>query len=259
MMAKFLEAVLKARVLIVIAFIGVLCWGYHAYKDIPRDAFPDISPVMVPVFCEADGLAAEEVEEMISQPVETAMSGLPGVTLVKSTSGFGLSVVYVYFRDDIDIYFARQIVSERLDSITSQLPPQVEKPELGPISTGLGQVFIYYLDADPAKVDTQGKALDAWLRELNDFVVKRQLQTVPGVTTILSMGGHVLQYQVRLDADAMRRYDVAFSDVVEKIQVNNRNVGGQYLEIGSEEYLLRGIGRLNTLQDIAGITIKEHK
>ena len=256
-MAKFLETLLKSRYLVLTALAGILIYGYWAYKDIPRDAFPDISPVMVPVFCEADGLAAQEVEEMISQPVETAMSGLPGVTLVKSTSAFGLSAVYVYFKDDVDIYFARQLIAERLSSIMDQLPAGVPKPELGPISTGLGQIFIYYLEADPSKVDTQGKELDAWLRELNDFVVKRQLQTVPGVTAILSMGGNVLQYQVRLNADAMRRFDVSFQDVVEKIQENNRNVGGQYLEIGAEEYLVRGVGRLNTLGDIAGITIRE--
>ena len=256
-MAKLLETILKMRVLVVLALCGVIVWGVRSYIDIPRDAFPDISPVMVPVFCEADGLAAEEVEQMISQPVENAMSGLPDVTLVKSTSGFGLSVVYVYFEDDVDIYFARQLVSERLDSVMPMLPAGVPKPELGPISTGLGQVFIYYLEADESKVNTGGKAVDSWLRELNDFVVKRQLQTVPGVTSILSMGGHVLQYQVRLNPDAMRRYNVAFSDVVEKIQLNNRNVGGQYLEIGSEEFLVRGVGRLNTLEDIADITIKE--
>lgn len=114
-----------------------------------------------------------------------------------------------------------------------------------------------YLQADKNKVNTQGKAVDSWLRELNDFVVKRQLQTVPGVTSILSMGGHVLQYQVQLDPDAMRRHDIAFSDVVEKIQLNNRNVGGQYVEIGAEEFLVRGIGRLNSISDIANITIKE--
>ena len=257
-MAKILEFILKNRGIVLVLLAGVLCWGYHSYKNIPRDAFPDISPVMVPIFCEAEGLAAQEVEEMISQPVEAAMSGLPDVTLVKSTSAFGLSVVYVYFKDDVNIYFARQLVSERLASMTNQLPANVPVPELGPISTGLGQIFIYYLEADKKVVNTQGKALDSWLRELNDFVVKRQLQTVPGVTAILSMGGHVLQYQVSVDADAMRRYDVAFSDVVEKIQANNRNVGGQYLEIGSEEYLLRGVGRLNTIEDIADITIKEN-
>lgn len=256
-MAKMLEILLRSRYLVLILLAGILTWGYYSYRDIPRDAFPDISPVMVPVFCEADGLAAQEVEEMISQPVETAMSGLPDVTLVKSTSGFGLSVVYVYFKDNVNIYFARQLVSERLSAMSDQLPAGVSKPELGPISTGLGQVFIYYLEADESRVNTEGKAVDTWLRELNDFVVKRQLQTVPGVTTILSMGGHVLQYQVRLDADAMRRYDVSFKDVVEKIEENNRNVGGQYLEIGAEEYLVRGVGRLNTLEDIANITVKE--
>lgn len=189
-MDKLLEIILKNRGIVLVLLAGILCWGYHSYKNIPRDAFPDISPVMVPIFCEADGLAAQEVEEMISQPVEAAMSGLPDVTLVKSTSAFGLSVVYVYFKDDVNIYFARQLVSERLASMTNQLPSNVQTPELGPISTGLGQIFIYYLEADKKIVNTQGKPLDSWLRELNDFVVKRQLQTVPGVTAILSMGGH---------------------------------------------------------------------
>lgn len=256
-METIIRTALRLRGLVLVVLFAVIGFGVYQYLETPRDAFPDISPVMVPIFAEAPGLAAEEVERMISQPIESAMSGLPDVTLVKSTSSFGMSVVYLYFRDGTDIYFARQLVAERLQNAESALPPDLPKPELGPISSGLDQIFIYYLQADPKRVDTEGKELNAYLRELNDFVVKRQLQTVPGVTAILSMGGHVLQYQVRLDPEKMRTYDVSFDEIVDAIRSGNRNVGGQYLEIGAEEYLVRGIGMLQTLDDIRGITIRE--
>lgn len=148
-------------------------------------------------------------------------------------------------------------VAERLRSAEAALPPNLPKPELGPISSGLGQIFIYYLQADRKVADTEGKELNSYLRELNDFVVKRQLQTVPGVTAILSMGGHVLQYQVQLNPELMRKYDVSYDDVVEAIDANNRNVGGQYIEIGAEEYLVRGIGMLKSLDDIRNLTVRE--
>ena len=247
MIDKIIQAGLYLRVPVLILMFAVIGFGVYSYIETPRDAFPDISPVMVPVFTEAPGLAAEEVELMISQPIESAMSGLPDVTLVKSTSGFGMSVVYVYFKDKADIYFARQLVAERLRSAEAGLPPNIPGPELGPISSGLGQIFIYYLQTDRKVVDTEGKELNSYLRELNDFVVKRQLQTVPGVTAILSMGGHVLQYQVRLNPAKMRKYDVSFNDVANAINRNNRNVGGQYIEIGAEEYLVQDPPDRNTV------------
>lgn len=257
MIAKIIEYSLQLRWFMLLLTIGIMALGLYAYIETPRDAFPDISPVMVPIFAEAPGLAAEEVEMMIAQPIESYMNGLPNVTLVKSTSSFGLGVIYVYFEDNVDIYFARQIVAERLQSAQSLLPSGIEQPELGPISTGLGQIFIYYLEADPNIVDTEGKDVLTYLRELNDFVVKRQLQTVRGVTSILSMGGYVLQYQIRVNPESMRRYNISFQDIVEAVQVNNRNVGGQYVEIGSEEFLVRGIGMLKTLNDIGNITLRE--
>ncbi len=256
-MKKLIEIIMHLRWLIVILMLGIIGYGIYCYREIPQDAFPDISPVMVPVFAEVPGLAAEEVELMVVQPIETAMSGLPDVTEVKSTSGFGMGVIYVYFKDSVDIYFARQLIAERLSAAESLLPPGTPKPELGPISTGLGQVFIYYLQADKNVVDTGGKELNSYLRELNDFIVKRQLQTVQGVTAILSMGGHVLQYQIQLDPQEMRRYDVTMEDIVTAVQENNRNVGGQYVEIGSEEYLIRGIGMLESLDDIRALSVKE--
>ena len=222
----------------------------------PKDAFPDISPVMVPIFAEGHGMAPEEIERLITYPIESSMNGLPGVTLVKSTSAFGMAVIYVYFSDDTDIYFARQLVNQRLNSAMEDLPDLEEAPTLGPISSGLGEVFMYYLTLDEGLAHLEGKDPGAYLREINDWQVKYQLQTVPGVTEILSMGGHVLQYQVKLNPLNMLEYDISIDDVVSAIRDNNRNVGGQFLVVGSEEYLIRGVGLLEELEQIGSIPLK---
>lgn len=248
---------LKTPGLIILAVLAVIGVGIMQYRSMPVDAFPDISPVMVPVFAEGHGMAPEEIERLITYPIESAMNGLPGVTEVKSTSAFGMAVVYVYFTDSTDIYFARQIVAERMASIIGQLPKLDEPPTLGPISTGLGQIYFYYLKADPAVADTEGKPVDTWLREINDWIVKFKLQAVPGVTEILSMGGHVLQYQIHVNPNALLKYKLTLQDIVEAVNANNRNVGGQFLVIGAEEHLVRGIGLLEGLEDISNIQIKE--
>ena len=255
MINKMIEFSLRVRGLVIAATIGVLVFGVYSYRHMPVDAFPDISPIMVPVFAEVDGMAPEEIERLITFPIENAMNGLPDVTQIKSTSAFGMSVIYVYFKDGTDIYFARQLVAERLAAALADLPEMREPPMLGPISTGLGQVFMYYLTLDES-VDTEGKAPDVYLRELNDWVVKYQLQTVPGVTDILSIGGHVLQYQVRVNPYELQRYRISMEDVVEAIRANNRNAGGQFLVLGSEEALVRGIGLLENLEQIRDIPIR---
>ena len=251
----FFKFVLKNKLLATVALIGVILLGISLYRDLPTDAFPDISPVMVPVFAEAHGMAPEEIERLITFPIESAMNGLPGVKLIKSTSAFGMAVVYVYFQDEIDIYFARQIVAERLAGASADLPEMHEPPALGPISTGLGEVFMYYLTAD-STVDTEGKDVNTYLREVNDWVVKYQLQTVPGVTDILSMGGHILQFQIIVDPYALNKYDLALDDIVAAVTANNRNAGGQFLVLGSEEYLVRGVGLLEKLEDIRNLKLK---
>ena len=255
---RLIDASLRTHGLVIIAILAVIGFGVYAYTQMPVDAFPDISPIMVPVFAEAHGMAPEEIERLITYPIETAMNGLPGVTQIKSTSAFGMAVVYVYFTDDTDIYFARRLVSERLASAMPELPEMHDPPTLGPISTGLGQIFIYYLTADKA-VDTRGKETNTYLRELNDWVVKRQLQSVPGVTDVLSIGGHVLQYQIRVDPYALREYDLRLENVVEAVRKNNRNVGGQFLVLGSEEHLVRGLGLLQSLKDIRDVPLKVRK
>ncbi len=246
---------LKFRALVILGTLGILAMGIVRYRQMPVDAFPDISPVMVPVFVEAHGMAPEEIERLITFPIEAAMNGLPGVTQLKSTSAFGMAVIYVYFKDAVDIFFARQLVSERLAAASAELPELHEPPMLGPISTGLGQIFIYYLTLEEG-AETGGLDTNTYLRDINDWIVKFQLQTVPGVTDILSVGGHVLQYQIRVDPFALRKYDLHLEDIVGAVQAGNRNAGGQFMVLGSEEYLVRGIGLLESLDDIRSLPLK---
>ena len=255
MIDYIIEKAIKERLIIIVVLLCVIGYGIYEYQRLPVEAFPDVSPVMVPVFAEAHGMAPEEVERLITFPIETAMNGLPGVTQVKSTSAFGMAAVYVYFSDDTDIYFARQIVAERLTNAMADLPEMHEPPGLGPISSGLGQIFIYYLTIEES-TDTGGKDPATYLREINDWIVKFQLQSIPGVTDILSIGGHVLQYQVRINPDQMHQYHIAPAEIVEAIRKNNKNAGGQFLTLNHEEYLVRGIGLLQDLDDIRNLPIK---
>ncbi len=250
-----IEQSLKNRLLTMILLVAVALIGVYHYFQLPTDAFPDMSPVMVSIFTETHGMAPEEVERLVTFPIESSMNGLPSVTQVKSTSAFGMSVVYVYFEDDVDIYFARQLVAERVAATSDNLPDLEEPPVLGPISTGLGEVFMYYLITD-STVDTEGKELGAYLREINDWQVKYQLQGVKGVTEILSMGGHVLQYQIKVNPYALKKYDLTIEDIHGVVEANNRNAGGQFIVSGSEEALVRGIGLATTLEDLEDMPLK---
>ncbi|MFH1942981.1 MAG: CusA/CzcA family heavy metal efflux RND transporter [bacterium] len=257
MIERFVQFALKQRLLILMLIIFLAGFGIHSYQQLPIDAFPDISPVMVSVFAEAHGMAPEEVERFITYPIEYAMNGLPGVTEVKSTSAFGMAVVYIYFEDDVDIYFARQLVSERLAKAAEEIPDSDERPILGPITTGLGQIFIYYLTLEDG-ADTEGMPPDIYLRTINDWIVKFQLRTVNGVTDILSIGGNVLQYQVLMDPNELIKFDLTVDDVIQAIQTNNKNVGGQFIVKGSEEYLVRGLGLVGSTDDLKQIKLRTY-
>ncbi len=255
MIQRIVQFALNQRLLVIILIIFLVGFGVYSFRQLPIDAFPDISPVMVPVFADAHGMAPEEIERLITYPIESAMNGLPGVREVKSTSAFGMAVIYVYFEDDVNIYFARQIVGERLAKAAEEIPESDERPILGPITTGLGQIFMYYLTLEEG-APTDGLSPDIFLRTVNDWIVKFQLRTVKGVTDILSIGGNVLQYQVRLDQYQLIKYDLTLDDVVEAINANNRNVGGQFIVKGPEEYLVRGLGLVSSLEDLETIKLK---
>lgn len=247
MIDRVLEFSLKNRFFVVLLAIGVLCGGVYAFSRLPIDAFPDVSPVLVQIITETPGLAPEEVEKLVTYPVEVAMNGLPGVAQTKSLSAFGISQVSVYFNDDVDIYFARQLTLERLQEAKEQIPPGLGEPTLGPITTGLGQIYLYVVEAP-------GRDLIE-VRSLQDWTVKYGLRTVPGVTEVLSVGGGVKQYQVRVDPRALRQYRVTISQVRDALLANNRNVGGGFVVRGAEEYLIRGIGLAETLNDLGSVIV----
>ena len=246
MIEPLLAFSLKNRLLIVLMAIGVLGGGAYALTRLPIDAFPDVSPVLVQIVTESPGLAPEEVEKLITYPVEVAMNGLPKVDQVKSLSAFGISQVSVYFHDDVDVYFARQLTLEKLQQAKSEIPPGLGEPKLGPITTGLGQIYQYVVRGGQSTTE---------LRTLQDWVVKYNLRTVPGVTEVLSFGGDVKQYQLRVDPRAMLQYGVSLADIRQAVGVNNRNVGGGYITRGPEEYIIRGIGLAENLDDLRNIIV----
>ncbi|HEY6435900.1 MAG TPA: efflux RND transporter permease subunit, partial [Ignavibacteriaceae bacterium] len=243
-MKKIIDFALKNRLLIIVLGLIIMAAGYLSYKSLPVDAFPDVSPSLVQVFTTTEGLAPEEVEKYVTYPVEVTMNGLPNLKTIRSVSNFGLSVVNIYFEDGTDIYFARQLVNERLTEAREQIPEGFGDPQMGPISTGMGLVLFYYLD------DTTGKYTLEELRSIQDWLIKFQLQTVPGVTEVLGIGGYEKQFQVVVDPSALLRYDVTINDLVEKIKANNLNVGAQFIEKDAEEFVVRSVGLTQTIEDI---------
>ncbi len=249
-MNRIIDYVLRNQLLITVLAIIVMAAGYLSYKQLPIDAFPDVSPALVQIFTQTEGLAPEEIEKYVTYPVETTMNGLPNLQLIRSVSNFGLSVVNVYFEDGTDIYFARQLVNERLTEAREQIPEGFGEPSMGPISTGMGLILFYYLE------DETGKYSLEELRTIQDWLVKYQLQTVPGVTEILGIGGWEKQYQVVVNPNSLLRYDVTVNDVVDKIKANNLNVGAQFLEKNAEEFIVRSTGLTSNIEDLENIVIK---
>jgi cobalt-zinc-cadmium resistance protein CzcA len=254
MIEQIIRFSFKYKLLVLALFLGVCGAGVYSVAHLPIDAFPDVSPNLVQVFAEAEGMAAEEVEQLISRPVEVAMMGIPGVKKIRSLSSHGLSTVNVYFEEDVDIYFAHQLVDERLKIAEEGIGEGVHLPhgvEKGPVVSGMGKILAYYVD---------GEGYDTTeLRTLQDWVVKRNLQTVPGVAQVLSQGGHVRQYQVRVLPDNLLKYDLTIEDVADAIRHNNQNMGAGLIERGSEELMVRSLGQIKTVADIENIVLKSDR
>lgn len=251
-MRAFIKAGVNQRLLILILAVGVLAAGAYSYRGLPVDAFPDVTPALVQVFTETQGLAPEEVERYVTYPIEVAMNGLPNLKEIRSISNFGLSVINIYFEDGTDIYFARNLVNERLQVARDDIPPGFGEPEMGPISTGLGQILFYFVE------DESGQRSSEEMREIQDWVIKFSLQTVPGVTEVLSLGGEVKQFQIEAEPTALLRYGLAIGDVVNAVEANNRNVGAQYIVKNAEQYLVRSVGLAQDMRDLEDIVLKVH-
>ncbi|MCF6250161.1 MAG: CusA/CzcA family heavy metal efflux RND transporter [Methylococcaceae bacterium] len=250
MINQIINLSLRSRLLMLVLAVVVIATGYRSYQGLPVDAFPDVSPNLVQIFTITDGLAPEEIEMYVTYPVEAAMTGLPSIEKIRSVSNFGLSVVNVYFEDDVSIYFARQLVGERLQEARDQIPSSFGEPSMGPISTGMGLVLFYYL-----KDDTQKYSLED-LRSMQDWIVKFNLQTVKGVTEVLGIGGFEKQYHIVVQPDALLRYKVTLNELIERVRANNLNVGAQYLEKNSEQFIIRSVGLAKGISDIENIVVK---
>ncbi|RLA04614.1 MAG: CusA/CzcA family heavy metal efflux RND transporter [Gammaproteobacteria bacterium] len=256
MLNKLIDLGVQNRLMVVLALVATMVAGVLILPKLNLDAFPDVTNVQVQINTEARGLAAEEVEQLITFPIESVMYALPDVEEVRSISKTGLSVITVVFREGTDIYFARQLVFERLQAAREQIPEGIGTPEMGPNTSGLGQVYQYILRADDSeKYDALA------LRSLNDWVVKLLLMPVGGVTDVLSFGGEVRQYQVQLDPQRLLAYGLGIDEVTEAIEANNRNAGGWYLDRGAEQLVIRGVGWLRSgedgLRDLGNIPLKD--
>ncbi len=256
MLNKLIDFAVCSRLLVVLGLLALIAGAVLILPRLNLDAFPDVTNVQVQINTEARGLAAEEVEQLITYPVESVMYALPDVEEVRSISKTGLSVITVVFKEGTDIYFARQLVFERLQAARERIPEGIGTPEMGPNTSGLGQVFQYILRTDdPERFDA------ITLRSLNDWVVKLLLMPVDGVTDVLSFGGEVRQYQVMLDPQRLLAYHLTGDDVAAAIEANNRNAGGWYMDRGEEQLVIRGVGWVRSgedgLRDIGNIPIKE--
>lgn len=256
MIDRIIEFALRQKILVLIATLLLVGFGLYAFRSIPIDAFPDVTNIQVQVITEAPGRSPIEVEQFVTYPIEVQMTGLPRLVELRSLSKFGLSMVTVVFEDNVDIYFARQLILERLIQARENLPSGVE-PTMGPISTGLGEVYQYTLERPsgaPPKLNPEEDLME--LRTIQDWLVRPILKTVPGVTDVNAFGGHVKQYQVLIDPDRLKKYDLTLREVFESVARNNTNAGGNILEHASERYLIRGVGLIKDLQDIRDIVVK---
>lgn len=256
MLDKIIDFSVNNRLIVLLMLLVCLIVGILLIPRLNLDAFPDVTNVQVVINAESPGLAAEEVEQLITFPIEAAMYSLPNVEEVRSISKVGLSVVTVVFKDIVNIYFARQQVFERLQIAREKMPMGIGTPEIGPNTSGLGQIFQYVLRTDdPKKFNTMT------IRSLNDWVVKLLLAPVDGVTDLLSFGGEVRQYQVQIDPSRLLAYKLKTEDLVNAIESNNRNAGGWYLDRGAEQLVIRGVGWVRSgekgLEDIANISVKD--
>ena len=247
MIERILEWSLKNRVLVLFSSLVLVAGGLQAMTLLPIDAVPDVTNVQVQVLTKAPALGPEEVEKFITTPIELAMSGLPDLVEVRSTSKFGLSAVTIVFEDGTDIYFARQQVGERLGAAKESIPEGYGEPEMGPVTTGLGEIFQF---------EVRGKGKSAMeLRTILDWDITPRLRTVPGVVEVNSFGGELKTYEVRVRPDDLRRFDIALDTVMEALQKNNANAGGAYIEQNAEQYLVRGEGLLATVDDIGDVVV----
>ena len=246
MINRVIEFSLKNRFIVVALYLLLAGWGYWALRGTPIDAIPDLSDNQVIVFTDWTGRSPKEVEDQVTYPLTTSLQGLPGVRVVRGQSAFGFSMINIIFEDKVDLYWARTRVLERLNLVTKQLPDGVV-PTLGPDATGVGQIFWYTVEGDGINLRD--------LRTLQDWFIRYQLNSVPGVAEVASVGGYVQQYQVDVDPNRLRAYNIPLSMVVDAVKRSNTNVGGNVVEQNGQWSVVRGVGLITSVADVENIVV----
>ena len=255
MLEKLIAYTLKQKGMVIFAALVIVVFGFYSYTKLPIDAFPDVTNIQVEVISHADGLSAIEIERNVTYPIETAMRGLPDIEQLRSVTKFGLSIVTIVFKDNVDIYFARQLVFERLAEAREKVPKGVNIA-MGPIGTAMGEIYQYTLEGKAPQDPEQKRAYLTNLRTMQEWIITPQLKSVAGVNEINSFGGYFKQYQVIVSPEKLVKYGVTVDDVYNAIGSNNSNVGGNVLERGTDQYIVRGVGLIQTISDIESIVLK---
>jgi Cu(I)/Ag(I) efflux system membrane protein CusA/SilA len=249
MVRALISFALKNRLVVLLAAAGLFAWGIYSIKQNPIDAIPDLSENQVIVFTEWMGRSPQLMEDQITYPLVSNLQGIPKIKNIRGTSMFGMSFVYVIFEDNVDVYWARTRVLERLN-YAQRLLPQGVTPSLGPDGTGVGHIFWYHIDAKKMDLGEQ--------RALQDWYIKFALQTVPGVAEVASFGGFEKQYQILLDPVKLQFYNVTLMDVMNKVKANNNDVGGRKFEMSDMAYVIRGLGYIKNKEDVENISLAQY-
>ncbi|HWK99619.1 MAG TPA: CusA/CzcA family heavy metal efflux RND transporter, partial [Parapedobacter sp.] len=253
MLDSIIKFAIKNKFIVGLMTLVLVCWGVWSATEIPIDAQPDITNNQVQIITLSPTLAGQEVEQLVTFPIEQSIVNLPKVEEIRSISRFGLSVVTVVFEENVDIYFARQLVSEKLKEAEEQIPEGIGTPELGPASTGLGEVYQYILHPQ-AGSEEKYSAMD--LRTMQDWIVARQLYGTPGIAEVNSFGGLLKQYEVSVDPDRIKAMEVSIADIFTALENNNENTGGAYIDKKPNAYFIRGVGLVTSLEDVGNIVVK---
>jgi cobalt-zinc-cadmium resistance protein CzcA len=258
MLEKLIAYMLRQKGMVIFLSLLIIAFGSYSYLKLPIDAFPDVTNIQVEVVSHADGLSAIEIERNVTYPIEMAMRGLPDIEQMRSVTKFGLSIVTIVFKDNVDIYFARQLVFERLAEAREKVPKGVEVA-MGPIGTAMGEIYQYTLEGKMPDGPQQKIAWLTNLRTIQEWIVTPQLKSVAGVNEINSFGGYFKQYQVIVSPEKLIKYAITVDDVYSAIGSNNENVGGNLLERGSDQYIVRGVGLIKDISDIESIVLRSSK
>ncbi|MDX2001843.1 MAG: CusA/CzcA family heavy metal efflux RND transporter [Chitinophagales bacterium] len=253
MLDKIIYFSIKNKLAVGIFTVMLIIWGAFALSRLPVDAVPDITNNQVQIITNAPTLASQEVEQFVTYPIEQSLANLPDLSEIRSISRFGLSVVTVVFHDDVDIYFARQLITEKLKQAEEQIPEGMGTPEMAPVSTGLGEVYQYIIHP---KKGAEHKYSATDLRTMQDWIVARQLYGTPGIAEVNSFGGMLKQYEVAVDPNQLKAMNVTIAELLEALENNNANTGGAYIDKKPNAYFIRGIGLVSSLEDIGNIVVK---